>query len=436
MLCLLAYIYKAKFLGNCGGRAVKKQYLSGLQLTSLVAVATLGQIGVCTAQAATISKPLDLVINTDGGVDDAAAIVWLLTQEKYPVNVLGFSVVAGDTTVENAANNVLTLLDTLGQDIPVVIGAAEPLSQPLSRTGSFLHGSDGLWGAQTTHDLSSLSDDVPSFYNDLTQTNPGATLLSLGPLTNLAQTLDEYPKAMNSFDQIIAIGGAKNGGNITPVAEFNVWQDPDAAEELLSADLPTTLIPLDAFEEFTLTDEDIQALQKGTEAAQLIAGPLERYADVQTQFGGSTDASIPDLTAAMYAVDESLGTTKSALVKVLTESNLARGETVTGLTLIERLSMIASDAELSELAVRASDPNFDLSTAIKNILAREPYNAQIVTDIEAERMHELFFNALTPAPVPEPSSVLGLLTLGAFGVASLKRKQRMNSRQSSKNQSR
>lgn len=384
-----------------------------------------------TSLAASKSEPLDLIINTDAGVDDAAAITWLLTQKEYSVNVLGFSVVAGDTTVDNAANNILTLLDSLGQDIPVVIGAAEPLSEPLSRTGSLLHGADGLWGAQTPHDLSGLSNDVPSFYDDLAQTHPGATLLSLGPLTNLAQTWQEYPDAMKSFEQIIAVGGAKNGGNRTPVAEFNFWQDPEAADELLSENLPITLVPLDAFEEFTLTNEDLQALQtQGTKTAKLIADPLESYAYAQTVLG--EDVSVPDLTAVMYALDPSLGTTQSALVKVVTDSDLARGETVIGSTLIERISMIASDAELSELADQASsDPNFNLSAARNDILRREPDNADLVTNIEAERMHDLFLNALIPTPVPEPSSVLGLLTLSAFGAASLiKRKQKMNSQQS------
>lgn len=417
-----------------------KKHLFRLQLTPLLTIlATLGQVGVHTAQAMALSgtsltpptKPLDLIINTDGGVDDAAAIVWLLSQKEYPVNILGVGTVAGDTTVGNAANNVLTLLDTLGQrDIPVAIGAAAPLSEPLSRTGSLLHGPDGLWftGSQHPHDLSSLSHDVPTFYRDLAQTHPGATLLSLGPLTNLAQTWEEYPNAMQSFKQIIAIGGARNGGNRTPVADFNIWQDPGAANELLSAHLPTTLVPLNAFNKFTLTNEDLQALQnRGSKAAKLIAGPLENYTLAQTILGSTTEVSIPDVTAAMYALDTSLGTAQSALVNVVTDSNLARGETVIGLTPNERISMIASDAEFNGLADRAfSDPNFDLSAALNAILAREPNNAQLVTDIEAERMHTLFLSALTPTSVPEPSSVLGLVVLSAFGTAALLKRKQIN----------
>lgn len=120
----------------------------GVRLIPLAMLAILGQIGgMGTAQAQSVnalmvassslapptSKPLELVIDTDGGVDDAAAILWLLSQKNYPVDILGFGTVAGNTTVENAANNVLTLLDTVGQNnIPVTIGAAAPLLQPFS----------------------------------------------------------------------------------------------------------------------------------------------------------------------------------------------------------------------------------------------------------------------------------------------------------------
>lgn len=414
-------------------------------LLPLAMLATLEQIGgMGTAQAKVVdairaaplpnstslapptSRPLELVIDTDGGVDDAAAISWLLSQTDYPVDILGFGTVAGNTSVKNAANNVLTLLDTLGRtDIPVAIGAAAPLKQPLSQTGSLINGPDGFWGAQKPHDLRGLSRNVPTFYRDLAQAHPGATLLTLGPLTNLAKAWKQYPKAIGRFKQIIVVGGAKNGGNRTPVTEFNIWQDPEAADELLKAGLPITLVPLDTFEEFTLTDSDLLALPLlGSVAAKLIAKPLQTYAIVQTVFGDRTDVPIPDVAAAMYALDSSLGTAQSALVKVVTEPSLARGQTVIGLTQSERLPMIASDAELNRLAQQAiADPTFNLRAALDAILAREPYNAQLVTDIEEQRMRELFFSALASSQktvsVPDPSFVLSVLAFSAFGATSL-----------------
>ncbi|MBV9389014.1 MAG: nucleoside hydrolase [Chroococcidiopsidaceae cyanobacterium CP_BM_ER_R8_30] len=442
-----------------------QQHRLGVRLTPIFAlVVALGQIGglrvaraessntfVATASAngassaQTTSGPLDLVVNTDGGVDDSAALDWLLSQKNYPVDVLGISATAGVTTVNNAANNVLTVLDALGQqNVPVAVGASAPLSEPLSQTGSLLHGPDGLWfvGEQHPHNLSGLSHDVPSFYNDLTQAAPGATLLSLGPLTNLAQTWEEYPNALKSFKQIVVLGGAINGGNITPNAEFNIWQDPEAANILLSSGLPITLVPLDAFKNFTLTAADLQTLQtQGNQATKLISGPLQDYAAVQTGVGGSTNASFPDVSAAIYAVDSSLGTSQSALVKVDTDPGLARGETVVSLTPSQRISLIASDAELSQLAKQAfSDPNFNIQAAEEAILAREPDNANIVTAINSQQMHDLFLNALTtdppavpklstdPVAVPDPFSVLDIAAIAVLEAATaLKRKQKVGS---------
>jgi len=422
---------------------LQQQYRLKVRLTPILAmVVTLGQIGglrvaraessdslvampsaKSTSLAQPASSPLNLVINTDAGVDDSAALDWLLSQKNYPVNVLGIGATAGNTSVDNVANNVLTMLDALGQqNIPVAVGASAPLSEPLSQTGSLLHGPDGLWGvgAEHPHDLSGLSHDVPSFDRDLAQAHPGATLLSLAPLTNLAQTFEEYPDALKSFKQIVVLGGAINGGNITPNAEYNIWQDPEAANELLSSGLPITLIPLDAFKNFTLTSADLQILQeRGNQATKLISGPLQDYASVQTGFGGSISASFPDVTAAMYAVDSSLGSSQSALVKVDTELGLARGETVVGLTLNQRIQLIASDAELSQLAREFSDPNFNLQATLGAILAREPDNASLVTAIDSQRMHQLFLDALDPVAVPEPSSILGLFAFSAFGAASL-----------------
>jgi inosine-uridine nucleoside N-ribohydrolase len=171
-------------------------------------------------------------------------------------------------------------------------------------------------------------------------------------------------------------------------------------------------------------------LSLGSVAAKLIAEPLQTYAMVQTVFGDTTDVSIPDVAAAMYALDSSLGTAQSALVKVVTEPSLARGQTVIGLNLNERLSMIASDAELNRLAEQAiADPTFNLPAALDAISAREPDNAQLVTDIKEQRIRELFFSALAPSKktvsVPDPSSVLSVLAFSAFGATSLwKRKKK------------
>src|SRR5262245_9324153 len=122
------------------------------QTRSIVAVA-IALLCLAFPESSSAQAPIDLVIDTDPGVDDAAALVWLLSQTNYPVNVRGIGTVLGNTTALNGANNALAVLDALGRrDIPVSVGASEPISQPLNlgpwlglRTPALLHGPDGLW---------------------------------------------------------------------------------------------------------------------------------------------------------------------------------------------------------------------------------------------------------------------------------------------------
>lgn len=392
---------------GCRVRALDKWRTFGA-LLSLIAllVTTLGpgvQLALPrTAQAA--GEPLKLVIDVDTGVDDAAGIVWLFSQTKYPVEVLGFTTVAGVTTVDNVTNNLLTLLDALQQtDIPVVMGAAEPLVQPLSFTGAGLHGPDGLWGVgfQNPHDLDAdprirHDVDVPAFYCEITQAHSNVTLLAEGPLTNLAHALDQCPHGIQSFERIIILGGARFGGNRTPIAEFNIWQDPEAASQVLSAGLPITIITYDAFDTFTLTEKDVENLQKkGDDAVKLVAGPLQAY--LQAQILNGVPPSVPDVTAYMYTMGPSLGTAEPGLVKVVTEPRLVRGQTVIGFGQL-KVPMIADDAELSNLVYRLFfDPDFgpdQFAQAIFQIMAREPDNAQVVLDIDEHEMYKSFMHSM------------------------------------------
>jgi purine nucleosidase len=376
------------------GRSLRHWSILKVLLLLLVICALLFPLGAAQAERPTIK----LLIDTDPGVDDAAAIVWLLSQQGYPVEVLGITTVVGNATVENTTNNVLTLLDALERDdIPVVIGAAEPLSQPNSHVSSLLHGPDGLWfvGLQNPHDLSELPQDVPGFYCNMANEHPDAVILALAPLTNLAQAVQQCPEAMRSFSQIFSVGGSKISN--PPLTDYNFWQDPEAAQIVLAAGVPITLITLEGRTEFTLTEKNLQDLgRKGNEATQLIVGPMQLYSAALTGFGGETAAAYDDVPAAILALDPSLSTAQSALVKMVTEQSLARGQTIIGLTFGERISMIASDAELSALADQAfSDPNFDLFAALTEILAREPDNGFVVLDVKEEKMHRIFMQGMT-----------------------------------------
>jgi inosine-uridine nucleoside N-ribohydrolase len=344
------------------------------------------------------NQAISVILDVDPGVDDASALVWLLTQTLYPVNILGICTVAGNTSLENATNNVLTVLDVVAPDsrIPVIMGAEKPLTGELSRLTKLIHGPDGLWGAQRSHHLERVQKNAPMFYYAMAEARPGFTVVALGPLTNLAQTLQRFPQAAQGIGRIVWLGGAKSGGNHTVVSEFNAWQDPEAAHIVLSSGIPVTVMPLDTFTQLAITAEDVQALEHGNAGGRFLMQPLRDLLRVFQQLIGIEYAVLPDLVTMMVALDPSLARTQPALVKIVTDQSLARGQTVTALNFLEHLVLVGSDAELSALVDRFfSEPSFDLFRAFHQIVEREPMNVQWVSDINEKAIHDRFMRALT-----------------------------------------
>jgi inosine-uridine nucleoside N-ribohydrolase len=364
--------------------------------TFLLLLALLASIGVgnYSADAALHRTPIKIFVDTDIGVDDATAIAWLLQDQS--TNVVGFTTVMGNTTVENATQNLLTLLDAARRRLPVTIGAAEPLSYPRTHLGMFSHGPSGLWFSQVPHSLSGIPTDAPKAIARAARANRGMTLLALGPLTNVALAAQRYPRDMAGV-HIIALAGSRGPGNTTPVSEFNAYTDPQALDIVLESGLDVTLVTLDAFEQVELDSERFpQRLnQKGGAVGQLLSAALTPYFQAATQ-GAGGKASIPDVAAAIYALRPELGTATSGLVDVATDAELTRGQTVMGLDPNAKVTMIADDAELSALADRVfSDPNFDINAALFEILSRRPDNAKVVLVVKGRAMAELLEQGLT-----------------------------------------
>jgi inosine-uridine nucleoside N-ribohydrolase len=316
----------------------------------------------------------------------------------------------GNTTAVNGANNALTVLDAVGRrDIPVAVGSPEPLSQPLNpgpwlglRTPALLHGPDGLWqiGQQHPHLPTDFDKrDVPTFYRDIANAHPGATLLALGPMTNIAQAFARYPDAMQRFGRIVIGAGAKNGGNRTPAAEYSLWQDPEAFSQVLSASHrpPIVMLPVDAFQQFSMSLDDVQDLcDRARDGLRLICPALAQFVSNQINPPvGRSRAWMPDVATIMYALDPSLGNTQTGLVKIITGNDGMRGHTEIALTLFERITMIGSDSELNQLTEVALLDPASLPSKIADLVAREPDNAGIVVDINERAMHGIFRWAVT-----------------------------------------
>jgi inosine-uridine nucleoside N-ribohydrolase len=383
-------------------------------------------LATAVAVAAPQQTRVPLIVDADIGVDDAAALAFLLNNAK--ANVLGITTVAGNTSVENAAANALLLLQTAQKtSIPVVVGAAAPLAVPASHQGVFVHGPDGLWGLSYQYppqDLSGLSHDAPGFLCSTAQA--GVTLLALGPLTNIANAVQQCPAQMQLYN-VIWLGGAKSvaGEGNTAVSVFNPWFDPEATQIVLNAGLQLTMVTTDAARAVAVDPAIFDLLAtRGNALGRFVSYPLQMYAAAVAppaaapQTAAPTEARAARLKAALAKVREHFSGPKVALfdptaavIAIYPEyvtdlqSGLVvidpaahfttRGQTVVALSMQEKISTIADDAELSALADQAMmDPTFDLYAALGAILMRQPDNAQVVMKVNAFKVKAKWLSAL------------------------------------------
>lgn len=345
------------------------------------------------------------IVDADPGVDDAAALVWLFSQNLAPVDVLGIVTVSGNTTLANATNNAQLVLHWLDRsDVPVIPGADRPLAVNRSSTGMLIHGPDGLWSLGQSNPQVPPPDSTPSaaeFYcSTLAGSESMIKVLALGPLTNLASAISHDGCGVNwSQVQIVSLGGAKMGGNQTPVTEFNYWQDPEAAIQVLASGAQLTIVTLDGFSQFTITQPMLTVLASmGVPAMQMLLPALQTYVSMLS--GGGVAPALPDPAAAMVAVHSGLGLGQPGLVRILESQDVpeyVRGQTIIALTSnsAEWIALAADDATMSALAqIAFTRPGLFL-LGIARILNDNPPNAMVVPDILARPMTTLFIQGVT-----------------------------------------
>ena len=180
-----------------------------------------------------MSPPRKIIIDTDPGQDDAAAIM-LAFGSADELEVLGITTVAGNVPLSLTARNARILCELCGRtDVKVFAGADAPLSRPLV-TAEHVHGKTGLDGPDLDEPTMPLQDmHAVDFIVETIRNQPSGTvtLCTLGPLTNVALALQKAPDLAGRIAEIVMMGGGFfEGGNITPAAEFNVYVDPEAAD--------------------------------------------------------------------------------------------------------------------------------------------------------------------------------------------------------------
>jgi inosine-uridine nucleoside N-ribohydrolase len=271
-----------------------------------------------------------IILDTDPGVDDALAFLLAFSSPELAVEAV--TTVAGNVSHEKGHRNAKQLLEFLGRtDVPVCGGAAMPLVRGL-RHAEEVHGETGLGGASLPEPEmeSDGRSAVQVIHQKADELGEDLTLVAVGPLTNVAAAVVGDPGLASRVSRLVVMGGAYGltpygHGNVSAVAEFNVWHDPEAAKIVFNSGIPMVCAGLDTttHPEYRMGVDMFREIEAmGTRRSRLVADLCRGIVERHNGF------SLHDPMAVAYLVDPTMFKTRRCSVDVETCGELTRGMTV------------------------------------------------------------------------------------------------------------
>jgi purine nucleosidase len=281
--------------------------------------------------------PTTMVVDTDTASDDAVALIMALRSKETDVKAI--TVVAGNVPLEQASRNARYTAELCGASVPVFEGAPRPLLRE-PHTAQFFHGLDGL-GDQgypppktppaSGHAVAALVETI--------RKHPGLTLVTLGPLTNVALALLQAPDLAAQVGRCVVMGGAAcTVGNVTPAAEYNMWCDPEAARICFRSGMPVELVGWELCRgRAVLNQADLERFRAlGTPLAHFAVDCNATALEANLRLFGENGIGLPDPVAMAVALEPGIVTRKSRhAVDVECEGTLTRG-----MTLVDQLDVV------------------------------------------------------------------------------------------------
>ncbi|WP_339226926.1 nucleoside hydrolase [Oceanobacillus sp. FSL K6-2867] len=268
-------------------------------------------------------KPI--IIDTDPGIDDIVALTAALFSEKLDVKLI--TTVGGNVGIENTTKNAIDLVTFLEKDTRVAKGFGEPLLRS-AKTATQVHGNSGIgeykFEAEPNPAILSNENAVIELRNTIMNAAEPVTLVPIGPLTNIALLFKTFPEVKANIAEVVLMGGAVEGGNATPVAEFNIYADPHAAKIVFDTDIKIVMCGLDVTRLTSVTMGDVMKVKDHGSIGKMIYEMLHYYKNAYS----NEAIAIHDLCTIFYLTKPEFFTVKQAKVDVVTEGPAA-GCTVT-----------------------------------------------------------------------------------------------------------
>jgi purine nucleosidase len=300
-----------------------------------------------------------LIFDSDGGVDDAQALILLVANERSPDII---TTVFGNVGRDQATTNLLAVAAHVGLDVPVHRGADRPLAQPII-DATYVHGDDGLGGApRPATQAQPASDDAVGVlirtFRQADKKGDKVDVLMIGPLTNLALALRLDPSITAGIGTLFIMGGTVYGrGNTTPAAEFNIFADPEAAHIVLTAGIETILVPWEACVSHYMDGTRVDTMFDSTPPSMVrdfSRALVEHYRGVRKSLGRPDNMLYVDPLAAAVVIDPTIITKSiTASSSVALAPGLTRGMTLVDpsgrlgtpkITFVEQVDLAKVDA--------------------------------------------------------------------------------------------
>jgi inosine-uridine nucleoside N-ribohydrolase len=271
------------------------------------------------------SGRIRILIDTDPGYDDAAAIIAAAFSSN--IDIIGLTTVFGNTSHDIVKKNTASMLDYFNIDIPYAFGEEEPLNK--NNTATEISEKD-VFNLPEPESREDIKGAIEFLKEKLEEAKGKVTLVTLGPLTNISKLFKQYPKCKTMIDRIVMMGGALNTGNITSAAEFNIYCDPEAAKEIFNSGMEIVMAGLDVTRETKLYEDDLEKISGFGEKQMKL---VEIIKTCSSKYGLTPEKGIPvhDVCTIMYLLEPEIFESEKFNVDVE-----ARGEITRGMTLADR----------------------------------------------------------------------------------------------------
>lgn len=274
---------------------------------------------------------IPVIIDCDPGVDDTLAL--MLAHQIDSLSLQAVTTVAGNVSLAHTFQNGRNVMQYIGADVPVYRGAEKPLLREL-HTAAHIHGEDGMGGVvlpPCTHPAETEAA-WDAIHRIAVEQKGELVLIAVGPLTNLAIALSKYADLKELVKRIVIMGGAAIGGNATPAAEFNIFDDPEAAEMVFTCGIPVYMCGLDVTMQAYMTGPEIEKLTEfGSKETKLFHDVEQKALAFYNEKLGREGVALHDPTAVLFTAYPELFQGEWCGVHVETKGRITSGKTVTDL---------------------------------------------------------------------------------------------------------